>query len=305
MKAKSTDDSLDPNSVIALRLVFYFDIFHHPLSSQEIWTLGFNTPLSAEALQHTLDSLVARGILERLETWYFPPGRSAGVARRQLLARRSQQLWRRVPLAVMLLERMPFVRGAVVTGSLAKNAVAEGADIDFLVFTARNRVWICRSLLAVLRKILPGQLRKHLCTNVFLAEDGMSYDQRTLYIAVEIATAIPVSNPALATRFLWENRWITQFLPGVTVTKPADLRLKTSDGPIESPLQGGVGDQLESMLARSWRRYWHLKYSGLSEQELSRRFRVKRTLSTNHYHDFQTRTMQAYAERLARVGLEP
>ena len=46
-----------------------------------------------------------------------------------------------------LLIRFPFVKGIAISGSLSKNFADEDSDIDLFIVTAKNRLWIARTLM--------------------------------------------------------------------------------------------------------------------------------------------------------------
>lgn len=293
-----------------LRLMAYFDIFSHPLSEEEIRRMAFGAAVELAVVRDALGRLTDAGRMHQQGDHYFLPGRADGVPLRQEKAARARALWAEVPDSVRLLASFPFVRGLSITGTLAKDAVGEDADIDFVVFTAQDRVWVCRTLISLARRLMPVEQRERCCANVFLSEHSLGYDQQTPYVAAEIGLSRPVLNPALGARFFEENRWLRAFLPGmdapppppVEVPHPAPTRLTRL---AESLLSGRAGDQLEALLPHAWDRFWALKYAQLNPGDRGRRFRIRRDLSTNHYNDFQARVLERYRARLEELGLTP
>lgn len=291
-----------------LRVLLYFDVFSYPLTWSELRGFAFAPEEPDDIIRRGLRALIDAGSVVCDGGYYRMKGREGAVERRRDLEMRSALLWRRVEGVCRVLARVPYVRGASVTGTLAKNAAGVGADVDLIIFARENRVWVCRTLIAAIRRTLPGRLRRLCCANVFLSEQALTYDQRTMYVAVEIASSRPVLSPALGSRFVRRNEWIAAFLPGVRDARPAPIQPVESVGGgyalAERLLDGAVGDCLDVLLARCWSAFWARRYGYLDGDKRARLFRIDRKVSTNHLNDFQTKTLDAYAERLASFGLD-
>ncbi len=61
--------------------------------------------------------------------------------------------------AADLIGRLPFVRAVILTGSVAYGDVKNNDDLDFLLITKENRVYITRFLVYMLAMIL-GKKRR-------------------------------------------------------------------------------------------------------------------------------------------------
>ena len=291
-----------------LRLILYFDIFYHPLTSSELAALAFEHKVEGDEVVYLLDPWLKTGELETLEGYLFPRGRSAGVGKRQEKARHSQTLWKKVPTSGAILSSFPFIRGLAVTGTLAKEAALPDSDVDFLVFTAQGRVWLCRTMLAVTRRVLPHHQRETLCTNVFLDETHLTYDQQNPYVAAEIGLSRPVYSPELVESFLRANPWVRDFLPGMIQLNAAPATSSGSVAPgltrrMEQLLSGRLGDWAEAALPHLWATFWALKHRELPSRDRQLRFRVTPHVSTNHLNNFQVKVLNAYRERLHTFNL--
>jgi hypothetical protein len=98
-------------------------------------------------------------------------GREALIARRLDRAVASDRVWRRARRFVRVLRVLPFVRMIAITGALAmKNSDAHD-DIDVLIVTAPDRVWLTRALAIAL--VYAGKLcGDTLCPNYVISETG-------------------------------------------------------------------------------------------------------------------------------------
>ena len=289
-----------------LRMVLYFDIFKHPLTVAELERLV--APGQRSALVDVLDSLESEGYIESSGIYRYVPGCHQNVVRRQERARCAEQLWPRAKRAAAVLGSLPFVRGVLITGSLSKNSAMPGDDVDFLLLVQNGRVWSLKTLTHIARKAMPGPLRELFCTNYLLDVDSLHLDQRNLFTAVELCTAIPMYGPEACTAFLSANDWAERFVPGLpwSVERAGNARHQTrsrSVSAVESAWSGPLAHQAEQRALSLWDRYWRRKYHWLSESQRDRRFQRSATVATNHFHDFQEYVLREAQGRLSRVGL--
>ena len=289
-----------------LRMVLYFDIFKHPLTVAELERLV--APGQRDALVEVLAELEAAGQIASSGDYRHLPGCQENVARRQERARCAEQLWPRAKRAAAVLGSLPFVRGVLITGSLSKNSAMPDDDVDFLLLVQTGRVWSLKTLTHIARKVMPQPLRELFCTNYLLDVDSLSLDQRNLFTAVELCTAIPMYGPEACMAFISANSWAEQFVPGLdwSVERAGNARQQTrsrSVTAVESAWSGPLAQQAEKRALSLWDRYWRRKYHWLSESQRDRRFQRSATVATNHFHDFQEYVLREAQGRLSRAGL--
>ena len=71
------------------------------------------------------------------------------------------------------ISKFPFVAAVGVSGSLSKGYYDSDSDIDFFIITQHNRLWICRTLLMVYKKIFLLNSRKYFCPNYFISSEQL------------------------------------------------------------------------------------------------------------------------------------
>jgi hypothetical protein len=287
-------------------MVLYFDIFKHPLTVAELERLV--APGQRESLISSLDSLERDGHIQSSGVYRHVPGCEEHVARRQERARCAEQLWPRAKRAAAVLGSLPFVRGVLITGSLSKNSAMPEDDVDFLLLVQTGRVWSLKTLTHIARKAMPEPLRELFCTNYLLDEDSLSLDQRNLFTAVELCTAIPMYGPEACSAFLAANVWAERFVPGMcwSVERAGNARNQTRSRSVtvlESAWSGPLAHRAETRALSLWDRYWRRKYHWLSEAQRDRRFQRSATVATNHFNDFQEYVLREAQGRLSRAGL--
>ena len=130
-----------------------------------------------------------------------------------------------------ILSFIPWVKLVCVTGALAMENVDETDDIDLMVVTAKNRLWIVRPLAVLLvgiffkrrkpswsNKTYRTNLANTICLNLWLDELALKIpsSQRDLYTAHELAQMKPIVNKGRTyERMMAENAWGGKFLANV------------------------------------------------------------------------------------------
>lgn len=290
-----------------LRTVLYADVFHFPLTIAEIRHF-----LIAEVCVSPIEietALQESPVLQ--EALIVENGFVACADRTDLFERRkkcedaSQALWSQAVRYGTWLGRLPFVRMVALTGALAmRNAAAEGDDLDYILVTAPNRVWLARAFAIVLVRAvkLRGVV---ICPNYVLAENALEQGKQDLFIAHEIAQMIPLYGHSLYWQFRATNAWTHAQLPNAQepfYTEPdyATGRvwgwIKAS---LEMLLSGGVGDWLERWeYRRKLNRFAADMQTPGSAAQLDEH-RVK-----GHFNDYGHPVLRQYAQKLREFGLE-
>jgi hypothetical protein len=216
------EPSLERIQEAALRAVAYADVFEFPLLAGEVHRYLHGVAATREATARALRALSApRGALAHADGHYTLPGREALVDLRRRRAAAARQLW---PAAIKygrMIAGLPFARMVAVTGSLAWDNVDRGADIDYLIVTEPDRLWLCRWLVAALGR-LASRDGVSLCPNYMVSERALLLAERNLYGAYELARMIPIVGHVMYRRLRRANSWALAHLPNaVDVPRPA------------------------------------------------------------------------------------
>ena len=199
------DQRNDETSI--LKLLAYFDIFHYPLTKNEI-RQSLTSPFTEEELDQMLRGLLSRqsiflhlGFYSIHNTPMLAHRRTEGNARAEKMMPRAFSIGR-------FLYHFPFVRAIAISGSLSKNFADEKADIDFFIITKANRLWIARTIMHLFKKLtfITGH-QHYFCMNYYIDEEGMKIESQNIYTAIEIATLLPVSGKKDLDNFFVINNW--------------------------------------------------------------------------------------------------
>jgi hypothetical protein len=285
---------------LVLRTVLYYDIFRHPLTRAEL------ARLCGGDVDRLVDALVAAGSLEVEGTYVCRPGQRAHVEGRRARSLEAERLWADAQISAGLLARFPHVRGVFVTGGLSKQSAPRGGDVDFLLLIEPGWVWTTKSALQVLRRGLPERTRNLFCTNYLLDTDHLLVDDRNVFTAMELATAVPLYGPDACVAFLSANTWAEAHVPGLRwnverARHARPLRQVRWAEAATAPLRG----LLEERAMKLWTGFWDHKYDWLPERARAQRFKRRPEIATNHLHDFQDYVLRELASRCHAAGIEP
>lgn len=214
-----------------LSTLAYHAIFEYPLTGDEIHRfLIADPPASQSDVQEAMTELVRSKRAIKNGIWYSIP---SSLAKRRLLRRKISA--KKLAIACQasnVIAHLPWVKMIAVTGALAMENADENDDIDLMIVTSRNRLWMVRPIVVLLislffrrRKPLPmsneqktGNNDDALCLNLWLDESALEIPklQRNLYAAHELAQMRPIVNKDKTyERMMWENRWGRRYLANI------------------------------------------------------------------------------------------
>src|SRR4030042_1176079 len=137
--------------------------------------------------------------------------------------------WKRTRRIALLLAACPFLRGLLVSGSLAFGNTKRQSDIDLLIITEKGRIWTGRTFLSLLLQII-GQ-RRHdqvienkICLNHYIAQNSLAVSLQNISNAHLYSHLIPLINYQNFWLFQEQNSWIARLLFSYPQSKQNCLR---------------------------------------------------------------------------------
>lgn len=228
---------------LILSSLAYHSIFDYPLTIEEIHSYLISGEIAslilvrkaAKNLLITKRISLKNGFVIASSIIHRPSSIAALRLRRQKISAEKMKIAKR---ASGIISIIPWVKMVAVTGALAMENADENDDIDLMVVTAKNRLWIVRPLATILisiffkrrRPIIKGpalgiqgralsksipDVSNSICLNLWLDESALEIpvDQRNLYTAHELAQMKPVVNrDGIYEEMMRENRWGEKFL---------------------------------------------------------------------------------------------
>lgn len=115
---------------------------------------------------------------------------------------------------------LPYLRGLMLTGTLAMKRGGVSSDWDVLVVLRQDRIWLGRFILSVwlefIHKRRHGKyVRDRFCLNQFMVDNKLEFQERNEFAANEILVSQQLLGPDnLNKQFVQENKkWVKEFKP--------------------------------------------------------------------------------------------
>lgn len=231
-----------------LETLAYSDIFEHPLTIDELHRF-----LTISAAKEDVCECVRKmdGVVSNHE-YYFLADRADIVDMVDIRNQRranSRKAYHRALFYGRILGRMPFIRMAALTGSLAMLNLSKNMDMDYMLVAQPGRVWTARAF-ALLFGRLARLFGDVICPNVIISENALEWNARNIYAAREFAQMIPISGADVFLRLRSANVWVKDILPNAnihsTTLDSSSLLLNGFQSILESLLDGKLGNIFES-----------------------------------------------------------
>lgn len=219
----------------------YFDKYDYPLTEEEIryWSSiplppppsNKNTPtfISPYIGGETRGGKPRRVLFKN--GFYFLSSRQKLVKLRKQREKFSKPKWVIAYRQAAKLAKLPFIAAIFVTGALAMNNCPQDDDIDLMIITYPNTLWITRFFVVIYLKFFnlrrfPSTMNHELitnnriCDNLWLDLKNLSMNheptnhEHSLYIAHEILQAKCIfDRGGVHNLFLKQNSWVKKYLP--------------------------------------------------------------------------------------------
>lgn len=209
----------------ALCTLAYADVFDYPLTSEELYQfLIAEERISPSSFRQSFMRIIANE--KRIDTkkkYFFLRDREEIVS-----IRKKREKWSKGKIAITQkvaswLRFIPTIKMVAVTGALAMKNSQKEDDIDILIVTAKNRLWLTRLITVLLIEVVaqrrrPGDKKfaDKICLNMFLDENHLAIPvkERDLFSAHEVCQMeVLWEKEGVYRKFLKENQWAKRFLP--------------------------------------------------------------------------------------------
>jgi rfaE bifunctional protein nucleotidyltransferase chain/domain len=226
-----------------LATLAYSDVFSFPLTAKEVFQRLVTTAVVDNAIPHkerlkddssitfsdickTLEQLVAEQKITSAEGYFSLRKQKEAqelVAIRKKRMAIADEKWQEAWFAVGILKKIPGVVGIAVTGALAANNPASKTDdIDFLIVTKSDMLWIVRPLVTLVafvcgkRRSWQGEEQNSWCFNVWMSAKTLALSdiypdfEPNLYHAYELLQAVWQVNNGVS--LIEANPWVSFFV---------------------------------------------------------------------------------------------
>lgn len=197
----------------------YFHTFRHPLYAYEIHRF-LGLAISQRVINVTLNEMIREELVFQSHNMYALENSSQIFLKRLVGADIAKEKMKDAHKCAKIIAAFPFVKSVCVSGSLSKGYADETSDIDFFIITAYQRLWICRTLLHLFKKLTFLVNRQHsFCMNYFIDEAELTLEEQNIFTATELVTLIPINGFDVYYKLIEENKhWINSFFPNQATT---------------------------------------------------------------------------------------
>lgn len=289
-----------------LKTLGYFDLFHYPLTLEELRAFH---PVACDAAEFDAGM---QQLKERKKIFIVGPfyalHNDPELAQRRIKGNQLAALHlQRAKRIARFLSAFPFVKSVAVSGSLSKNFATEKTDIDFFIITQKNRLWVARTLMHLYKKLTFLTGRQHwFCMNYYIDEAALEIREQNLFTAMEIITLKPMQGRSAFDGFLSANNWAHQYFPShpgndnactPETGKPLWSRL------LQKIFSGNFGQRLDLWLMQVTAKRWQKKYArGATSYNGTRMGMVAdRHFSKPDPRNFQASVMERYQARVQQL----
>jgi hypothetical protein len=291
-----------------LQTILYADIFNFPLTLPELERFLIGEAASLATIRDCLDhSAYLQTRLTRQGDFICLQGREDLFEQRRRQQPGVEQQWKAARRWGKALQLVPFLKAAIVTGSLAAGSAKPKDDIDFLLLVEPGRLWACRAMvIGVVR--LARLTGVELCPNYLMAtkDEALTIPQHNLYTARELTGMRLLFGKAEYDRLIALNRWVVEWLPNsATLARTATPLLgQDRPGKLGQALKGAGEKLLGGWLGEKFERWERRKIARLNQPEAAETsFTVD--LCKGHFGNYASTTLAAFARRWAIIAAIP
>ncbi|MDB4925143.1 nucleotidyltransferase domain-containing protein [Mucilaginibacter sp.] len=292
-----------------LATLAYFDLFNYPLTSVEIY-LFLKNKYEQDDFDGALRCLIANQSVYQFSEFYTLKNDYSLITRRCAGNKKAAELIKIGGKVSDILIKFPYVRGIAISGSLSKNFADENSDIDLFIITAKNRLWIARTLMHAFKKLTYlVNKQDYFCMNYYIDEEQLEIVEKTIYTAIEVVTLIPLQGDATIENFYAANAWTREYLPNKIMRLSSAKPLKPVLFKVlfEKLLNNRLGNAIDNMLMRITASRWLKK-------TLSKRVNSKGSImgldANKHYakpdpKNFQSKLLEQYQNKISSMLISP
>jgi hypothetical protein len=271
----------------------------YPLTIEEIIKYCNFQKLNTNEVFNVLEELQNKSVIGYFNGFYFLGNDISKIKRRldgNILANKRIATARKYST---LISNFPFVRAIFISGSLSKNFMLPDSDIDFFIVAEPGKLWLCKAILILFKKLFLFNSYRNFCLNYFVDSSNLEIPDKNIYTANEIVFLIPIYNYLLYKQFMATNIWVKTYYPNIEVrseiyiVKP--FRAKQF---FEMLFNNRIGKLFDDLSLNIFTKFWRRKFNYFDDETFSIRLRSKKNVSKHHPNDFQEKVLKVYGERI-------
>lgn len=285
----------------SLKAILYFSIFRYPLKFEEIHS--YTNYVEELETQKELEYLISEKILTKIDEFYVYGSDLDSVPKRLKGNLQSKKALEKAKERALFISKFPFVKAVGVSGSLSKGYFDNDSDIDFFVITKPQKLWVCRTLLMLFKKVFLLNSRKYFCINYFISTSKLEIEEKNRFTATELKTLIPLQGKEIFEKFYIENQWIydyfSKFKPDVS--EVSTIKKPTISNITEFIFSNQIGNSIDLFFKSITIKKWNSKFNYLRKEDFKVAMKSTNEISKHHPLNFQKKVILALNEKLDEV----
>lgn len=313
-----------------LRTLAYYDVFDYPLTIDELWRWLFPRPGSRlmvkdqAQLETVVTEMATAHELEQLGGYITLPGRIEIIEIRTTRTLVGQKKWSRATTTAKFLEIVPFVKMVAVVNTLAIDNARPESDIDLLIVTAPQHIWLARMMVTGIVSMLgyrrsggraATKIANQICLSFYVTTDALDMEPLKRgpddpHFAFWTAQAVPLLDDGTYLHYQAANGWITELLPHAwswdwqqKVLVPS-AGLRSIKQFYQIFLSTPIGLWIENWVRQRQRRRFERDTESRSRESDSDVV-ISEDVLKFHEHDRRLEYRQKFQVRLRTLGIDP
>ena len=284
-----------------LKTILYFSIFNYPLKLEEICSYAISKDI--ESVRNDLDELIAKKVIIKIDDFYLIDNSYKIIEKRKKGNKMALEALVKAKEKAAFISKFPFVEAVGVSGSLSKGYFDAESDIDFFVITKPDKLWICRTLLIMYKKIFLLNSKKYFCINYFMASDSLEVAEKNRFTATEIKTLIPLQGKMAFEAFYKKNDWVSELLGEMNpeLESIENIRKPLASKMIQTVFELKLVDKLDSFFKNFTVYFWKMKFKTMPEDEFKVALKSTKAISKHHPLNFQKKVIGALNEKYEEI----
>jgi len=285
-----------------LLTLMYYDIFHYPLTKEEILNCSKIPNINIQEIESELFHLCKLHYIYEKQNFYSLENQEIHIKKRVENNQRAAQM---LPIAYKVsrfIAHFPYVRATFLSGAISKNVVPPDGDIDFFIITKPKRLWLARTLLIMFRRIFLFNSHKYFCVNYFIDEENLNITDKNLFSATEVVYLIPTFGAEYHEKFHSSNTWVRDFFPNFPLrdtTKTPHYKKSWLQNLSEFCFDNRLGDWLDEWCMKRTITHRQKKFAHLQEKDFEVALKAKKEVAKHHPNHFQKRVFDALHQKIA------
>lgn len=287
---------------IVYKTICYFDIFSYPLKRDEILRYA-GSKLTAIELDEALNELIVLAKIKSLRNYFLLSAASPEIINKRV--ENEIRLTRKLPVIrkfAKLVSRFPFVEAVFISGSVSKGILNEDGDVDYFIVAKHNRLWLCRTLMVLFKKVVLFNSKKYFCVNYFVSPENLRIPDENIFVATEVKSLLPVFKNQYTQAFEMENKWANLHLPNIEKQPEAmfcnEIKKPIVSNMLEKICSGTLGEKLDDRFFRFTLKKWQKKFPHFKAEEFDLNMRSYKNVSKHHPQGYQGKVLESLSTRL-------